>query len=367
MMADVTLKNVTMIFKDTPAVKDVNLKVADGEFLVLLGPSGCGKTTTLRMIAGLEKPTTGDVYIGDELVNDVPPKDRDIAMVFQNYALYPHMTVRDNLAFPLKMRKFSKSEIDSKVKRAAEILEISDLLNRRPKQLSGGQRQRVALGRSIVREPKVFLMDEPLSNLDAKLRVQTRIEIKALQKKIGTTMIYVTHDQAEAMTLADRVAVMKDGMIQQVGPPTAVYSHPSNKFVAGFMGSPAMNFFDGVLVENNARLFVSANDQFQIPIDPAIYDTLRAQGGIPGRGVTYGIRAEDVGVNLNQSDGFVNFTVFGSELMGAEQFVYAMNGKERIVARAPMTFPSVMGQAVWMNLSSPNAHVFDNESGKSLV
>jgi multiple sugar transport system ATP-binding protein len=366
-MADVVLKNVTMIFKDTPAVKDVSLEAKDGEFLVLLGPSGCGKTTTLRMIAGLEKPTSGEIYIGDQLVNDIPPKDRDIAMVFQNYALYPHMTVYDNLAFPLKMRKFPKSEIESKVKKAAEILEITDLLERRPKQLSGGQRQRVALGRSIVREPKVFLMDEPLSNLDAKLRVQTRIEIKALQRKIGTTTIYVTHDQAEAMTLADRVAVMKSGMIQQVAPPTMVYSHPSNKFVAGFMGSPTMNFFDGVIVENNSHLFVNAQDQFLIPIDPSISESLRAKGGVSGRNVTYGIRAEDVGVNTSQSDGFVNFTIYGSELMGAEQFVYAMTGKASIVARATMTFPATLQQGVWMNLSSPNAHVFDEKSGDCLV
>ena len=366
-MANVALRNVTMVFKDTPAVKDVNLEVADGELLVLLGPSGCGKTTTLRMIAGLEKPTSGEIYIGDELVNDIPPKDRDIAMVFQNYALYPHMTVHDNLAFPLKMRKYSKSEIESKVKRAAEILEISDLLDRRPKQLSGGQRQRVALGRSIVREPKVYLMDEPLSNLDAKLRVQTRIEIKALQRKMGTTTIYVTHDQSEAMTLADRVAVMKGGMIQQVAPPTKVYSDPANKFVAGFMGSPAMNFVDGVITERDSKLYVDASGQFWIPLDPSVSASLKERGGLLGKRVTYGIRAEDVGVNLDKSDGFVNFTIFGSDLMGAEQFVYATNAKVSIVARAPMTFPSSLQKEVWMNLSSPNAHVFDSESGNSLV
>ena len=366
-MAKVTLRNITMIFKDTPAVKDVNLEVSNGEFLVLLGPSGCGKTTTLRMIAGLEKPTSGEIYIGDELVNDLPPKDRDVAMVFQNYALYPHMTVHENLAFPLKMRKFSKEEIELRVKRAADILEISNLLKRRPKQLSGGQRQRVALGRSLVREPKVFLMDEPLSNLDAKLRVQTRIEIKALQRKIGTTTIYVTHDQSEAMTLADRVAVMKDGMVQQVAPPTVVYSHPANKFVAGFMGSPSINLFDGVLTEKGSGLILDTYGQFMIPLDPAVSESLKKQGDYVGKSVAYGIRAEDIGVNLVQSDGAVNFTVYGSELMGAEQFIYAMSGKVNIVARAPMTFSSTLQQEIWMNLSSPNAHIFDNESGKCVV
>src|SRR5208337_4677444 len=236
-MAKVRLEHITKAFKGPPAVKDVTLEVDEGEFLVLLGPSGCGKTTTLRIVAGLEKPTDGEVYIGDVAVNDVQPKDRDIAMVFQSYALYPHMTVHDNLAFPLKMRKYSKEEIEERVGKAAATLEITDLLQRKPRELSGGQRQRVALGRAIVRDPKVFLMDEPLSNLDAKLRIQTRVELKNLQKRIGTTTIYVTHDQAEAMTLADRVAVMKEGVIQQVGPPTEIYAHPANKFVAGFIGS----------------------------------------------------------------------------------------------------------------------------------
>jgi multiple sugar transport system ATP-binding protein len=365
-MAKVALRNVTMIFKDTPAVKDVNLEVKDGEFLVLLGPSGCGKTTTLRMIAGLEKPTTGEIFIGDQLVNDLPPKDRDVAMVFQNYALYPHMTVRDNLAFPLKMRRFAKEEVELRVKRAADMLEISDLLNRRPKQLSGGQRQRVALGRSLVREPKVFLMDEPLSNLDAKLRVQTRIEIKSLQRKIGTTTIYVTHDQSEAMTLADRVAVMKEGMVQQVAPPTMVYSHPANKFVAGFMGSPSINLFEGVLIEKGTRLYLDTYGQFMIAVDPALSESLKKQGDFVGKSVAYGIRAEDIGVTLEPSDGSVNFMVYGNELMGSEQFIYAMSGNVSIVARAPMIFTSTMQQKIWMNLTSANAHIFD-DSGKCIV
>jgi multiple sugar transport system ATP-binding protein len=265
------------------------------------------------------------------------------------------------------MRKLPKNEIEERVLRAADTLEISDLLKRRPKQLSGGQRQRVALGRSIVREPKVFLMDEPLSNLDAKLRVQTRIEIKSLQRKLGITTIYVTHDQAEAMTLADRVAVMKDGVIQQIAPPTTIYSHPANKFVAGFMGSPAMNFFDGVLVEKGRDMFVDTFGQFSIPIDSSLSESLRNRANLSGGKITYGIRAEDIGVGLQQSNGSVNFTVYGSELMGAEQFVYAMNGKLNVVARAPMTFASKMQEQVWMNLTSPNAHVFDNDSGNCFV
>src|SRR5262250_469241 len=241
-MAQVALRNIVKTFDRTPAVQGIDLDISDREFIVLVGPSGCGKSTTLRMIAGLEEATSGEIYIGDQLVNDVPPKDRDIAMVFQNYALYPHMTVFENMSFGLRLKKFPKAEIKERVQAAARILDITDLLERRPKQLSGGQRQRVAMGRAIVRNPKVFLFDEPLSNLDAKLRVQMRTEIKRVHQKVKTTTVYVTHDQVEAMTLADRVVVMNQGRIEQIGTPHDLYHHPRTRFVAGFIGSPAMNF-----------------------------------------------------------------------------------------------------------------------------
>jgi multiple sugar transport system ATP-binding protein len=361
-MAKVRLEHVSKVFKGTPAVSDVNLEVGEGEFLVLLGPSGCGKTTTLRMVAGLETPTEGEIFIGDSPVNDVEPKDRDIAMVFQSYALYPHMSVHDNMAFPLKMRKHSKQEIEEMVNKAAGILEITELLKRRPKELSGGQRQRVALGRAIVRNPKVFLMDEPLSNLDAKLRVQTRIELKNLQRRLGTTTIYVTHDQAEAMTLADRVALMKQGVVQQVGPPTEVYSHPANKFVAGFLGSPTMNFLQGTLKASDS-VVVFDTGEFTFKVDHALDRVLK--GGTMK--ATYGVRAEDVGVHTTPTEDGVDMTVFGSELMGSEQFVHCMKGKAIIVARAPMDFRAAIGTRVWMNLASPNALLFDAETEKALT
>jgi multiple sugar transport system ATP-binding protein len=362
-MAGVKLDSVTKVFKNTAAVKDVNLSIMDGEFLVLLGPSGCGKTTTLRIVAGLERPTSGSVYIGDTLVTEVLPKDRDIAMVFQSYALYPHMTVHDNLAFPLKMRKYSKEKIEEQVNKTADALEMKNLLQRRPKELSGGQRQRVALGRAIVRNPKVFLMDEPLSNLDAKLRVQTRVELKNLQKRIGTTTIYVTHDQAEAMTLADRVAVMKDGMIQQVGPPTEIYAHPANKFVAGFIGSPAMNFLDGTVSDVEGSLVFNAGT-FEFPLEKSVAD---AVSGMVGKKVVYGIRAEDVEVEKEPRTGLVEVSVFGSELMGAEQFVHCRKGDSSLVARTPMEFQAPIGSRVWMNLTSRKAHIFDAKTEVAVI
>src|SRR6202045_4973712 len=254
-MGQVVLKGINKFYDSVHAVRDVNLQIRDKEFVVFVGPSGCGKTTTLRMIAGLEAITSGDILIDDTIVNAVPPMDRDIAMVFQNYALYPHMSVAGNMAFGLKMRKFEKSEIESRIKRAADILGIGDLLHRKPRQLSGGQRQRVALGRAIVRDPKVFLFDEPLSNLDAKLRVQMRVELKKLHERLGTTAIYVTHDQVEAMTLGDRVVVMRDGWVQQVGDPMTLYNEPANRFVAGFIGSPAMNFANVRIAGQNGGLW----------------------------------------------------------------------------------------------------------------
>src|SRR5262247_3078894 len=267
-MAEVVLKDLNKKFDEVHSVKDVNLQIRDKEFIVLVGPSGCGKSTTLRMVAGLEGITSGEIYIGEQLVNDLPPKDRDIAMVFQNYALYPHMTVYDNMAFGLKMRKFPKADIENRVREAAEILGIQELLKRKPRQLSGGQRQRVAVGRAIVRHPQVFLFDEPLSNLDAKLRVQMRVELKRLHERLETTAIYVTHDQVEAMTLGSRVVVMKDGWVQQVGEPLEIYSKPANKFVAGFIGSPSMNFADVTIAEAGGDLWAETQGfRIKVPAD----------------------------------------------------------------------------------------------------
>src|SRR5437764_13514376 len=277
-MSQVVIRNANKKYGDVHAVKDVNLQVRDKEFMVFVGPSGCGKTTTLRMVAGLEAITSGDILIGDRVSNDLPPMDRDIAMVFQNYALYPHMSVYDNMAFGLKMRKFDRADIAKRVQEAAEILGIQDYLKRKPRQLSGGQRQRVALGRAIVRHPRVFLFDEPLSNLDAKLRVQMRVELKKLHERLGTTAIYVTHDQVEAITLGDRVVVMKDGWVQQVGEPLDLYNTPANKFVAGFIGSPAMNFADVTLGETGGRVVAEATG-LRIGLPPELAARARAGAG----------------------------------------------------------------------------------------
>src|SRR5690349_18640353 len=275
-MAQVALRNIVKTFDRTPAVQGIDLDISDREFIVLVGPSGCGKSTTLRMIAGLEEATSGEIYIGDQLVNDVPPKDRDIAMVFQNYALYPHMTVFENMSFGLRLRKFPKAEIKQRVETAARILDITELLSRRPKQLSGGQRQRVAMGRAIVRNPKVFLFDEPLSNLDAKLRVQMRTEIKRVHQQVKTTTVYVTHDQVEAMTLADRVVVMHDGRIEQIGTANELYHHPKTHFVAGFIGSPAMNFMPCRMEQNGAGLKVRVSDTIALPVPESRAPRFRA-------------------------------------------------------------------------------------------
>src|SRR3989441_3263639 len=288
-MARVLLKNLNKKYDDVHAVKDVNLEIRDREFVVLVGPSGCGKTTTLRMVAGLEEISSGEIRIDEQRINELAPMDRDIAMVFQNYALYPHMSVYDNMAFGLRMRKFGREEIERRVRQAAEILGIQELLARRPRQLSGGQRQRVALGRAIVRNPRVFLFDEPLSNLDAALRVQMRVELKRLHDRLETTAIYVTHDQVEAMTLGDRVVVMKDGWIQQVGEPLELYGKPANKFVAGFIGSPAMNFAEATVAEENGAVMVT-NPGIRVRVPPAKAEALRQYVGKRG---TLGIRPED--------------------------------------------------------------------------
>lgn len=330
-MAQIELRHLTKEFeKGVRIISDLNLTVYDGEFLVLVGPSGCGKSTTLRLIAGLETASEGDIYISGERVNDRPPKNRDIAMVFQNYALYPHMTVYENLAFGLKLRKYPKSEIERRVHETAEILEIGDLLKRKPKQLSGGQRQRVALGRAIVRKPKVFLFDEPLSNLDAKLRVQMRIEIKKLHRRLKTTMVYVTHDQIEAMTMGDRIAVMKTGIIHQVDIPLNVYKSPADLFVAGFIGSPAMNFIRTTLRKSEQLFADEGNVQILLPdvhfkkLEPYIDKEL-----------IIGIRPEDISLNplsANSTAISVRLEVF--EPMGNETYLYLTTGKTNIIARS---------------------------------
>jgi multiple sugar transport system ATP-binding protein len=328
-MAQVALRKIVKMFDKTPAVSGIDLDISDREFIVLVGPSGCGKSTTLRMIAGLEEATSGEIYIGDQLVNDVPPKDRDIAMVFQNYALYPHMTVFENMSFGLRLRKFPKAEIKERVDNAARILDITDLLARQPKQLSGGQRQRVAMGRAIVRNPKVFLFDEPLSNLDAKLRVQMRTEIKKVHQKVTTTTVYVTHDQIEAMTLADRVVVMNAGRIEQIGTPHEVYHGPTTRFVAGFIGSPAMNFLSCRLEGSNGGLSVRLSDKLSLPL-PA--DRAARYRAYAGKELIFGLRPEDIIEKRGDlPPGRIGFDVQLDvvEPMGMETMVYfVINGVE---------------------------------------
>ena len=364
-MASLSLKNVCKVYPNGfEAVKDFNLEIADQEFIIFVGPSGCGKSTTLRMIAGLEDISSGELKIGDRVVNDVEPKDRDIAMVFQNYALYPHMTVYDNMAFGLKLRKVPKDQIDKMVKEAAKVLDLTPLLDRKPKALSGGQRQRVAMGREIVRNPKVFLMDEPLSNLDAKLRVQMRIEIAKLHQRLGTTIIYVTHDQTEAMTLGTRIVVMKDGVIQQVDTPQNLYDNPQNLFVAGFMGSPQMNFLDAVVRVNGEVAYLEIGGK-SIPLPPAKSKKL-IDGGYDGKTVTFGIRPEDV----YDSEMFIEASpasVFEStikvyELLGAEVYLYFDFDEFPMTARVDSRTTSRPGDVVKFALDVEKIHVFDKET-----
>jgi multiple sugar transport system ATP-binding protein len=361
-MAKVELKNVSKKFEDVIAVKDINLTVRQGEFLVLVGPSGCGKSTTLRLVAGLEKCSAGEIYIGDTIVNDIPPKDRDISMVFQNYALYPHMTVYDNLAFGLKMRKYSTEKIDERVKNAAEILQINSLMDRKPKQLSGGQQQRVALGRAIVRDPNVFLFDEPLSNLDAKLRVSMRTEIKKIHKKIQTTVVYVTHDQTEAMTLGDRIAVMKDGIIHQLNSPIEVYNAPADKFVAGFIGSPAMNFFD---VKPEEEQLIFKNKKLSLPIIDKYKDILKKIN----KEVVLGIRPEDLYIKQKGKNYFpmeVDLEVV--ETMGDEIIIYLKAGQDSIVCKTTEYYPELENKkSLTIFINMDKAHFFDIDSGKALT
>ncbi|MFH1616054.1 MAG: sn-glycerol-3-phosphate ABC transporter ATP-binding protein UgpC [Planctomycetota bacterium] len=366
-MARVLLKNITKIYEGkVTAVKNANLDIADGEFMVIVGPSGCGKTTTLRMIAGLEEITEGEIAIGDTVVNDIPPKNRDIAMVFQNYALYPHMTVYDNMAFGLKLRKLAKAEIKKRVGDAAELLGIETLLNRKPKALSGGQRQRVAVGRAIVRNPKAFLFDEPLSNLDAKLRVTTRAELKALHHSLKTTSIYVTHDQAEAMTLGDRICVMYDGEIQQVAAPMEVYDKPVNRFVAGFLGTPHMNFFDGKIQAKNGSIhFVTTNEEIKLPT--SFNANLK---DYRGRQMVLGVRPEALSpIPFNgQTDNFIRATVNVIEPLGNRMDIYltSLTGTKFIADIDPHININV-DDNIQMYIDTKKVHIFEpGDTGKSV-
>ncbi len=362
-MASVTFENVTKHFAETSAVEDLSLDVEDGEFLVLVGPSGCGKSTALRMLAGLEEITSGRILIGDRVVNNVQPAARDVAMVFQSYALYPHMTVYDNLAFSLRNQKVPKQEIDERVRRAAEILDLQQLVKRKPKQLSGGQRQRVALGRAIVREPVAFLMDEPLSNLDAKLRVQTRAEILKLQQSLGTTTIYVTHDQVEAMTMGDRIAVLRAGVLQQVGTPEALYTHPNNVFVAGFIGSPAMNLVPVEPASDGGRP-VLRQDAFVVELPERLANALEERDG-----VVVGFRPEHLQLATDDGrDGEVRIpaTVDVVEYLGDEQLVHLHAGEVLLVAKLSVERRAREGEDVTLTLPASKLHVFDRQTEETV-
>ena len=352
-MASVAYEHVTKRFPGgTVAVDDLNLEIKDTEFMVVVGPSGCGKSTALRMLAGLEELSEGSIRIGDQVVNDMPPRDRDIAMVFQSYALYPHMTVFDNLAFGLRMRGTSRPEIERRVTEAAEILELGPLLKRKPRQLSGGQRQRVALGRAIVREPQAFLLDEPLSNLDAKLRVQTRIELQKQHRALHATFIYVTHDQVEAMTMGDRIAVMRDGVLQQVAPPREIYDRPANMYVAGFIGSPTMNFIPVTVQGTTARA-----SGFEVELT-------RAPGVDSG---VLGIRPECLTERPNGGHSGLDLKVDVAEILGADQFLYGMVGGDAITARVDPNLKVEPGDRVRLSVDTRRLHLFDAATGRSLV
>jgi len=367
-MAQVVLEHVWKVYEGkVEAVKDANFVVEDKEFLVLLGPSGCGKTTTLRMIAGLEEITKGEIKIDGRVVNDVEPKDRDIAFVFQNYALYPHMTVYDNMAFGLKLRKVPKNEIEERVHEAAKILEIESLLDRKPRQLSGGQRQRVAVGRAIVRHPKVFLFDEPLSNLDAKLRVQMRSELKKLHARLEATIVYVTHDQVEAMTMADKIVIMKDGIIQQIGTPYEVYNRPANMFVAGFIGSPAMNFIEGKIIKGEGGLWVKTSGlKLKVPQE---YEDKLVQH--VDKDVIFGIRPENVYDKMfaiaPRPENTAEVIVDVVEPLGSETLLHVMAGDDKIVARVNAKSQAQDGQKIDLVFDMTTMHVFDKATEKELL
>jgi len=365
-MAKVILKNLTKKFEEVVAVNNMSSTIEDREFAVLVGPSGCGKTTTLRMVAGLEEVTEGDIYIGDRLVNDIAPKDRDIAMVFQNYALYPHFSVYDNMAFGLRLRRIPKREIDKMVHEAAKILKIEDLLKRKPKQLSGGQRQRVALGRAIVRNPKVFLMDEPLSNLDAKLRVQMRTEIAKLHERLNATIIYVTHDQTEAMTMADKIIIMKDGIVQQTGKPQEVYDYPNNMFVAGFIGSPAMNFLDAAITD---RMTLKGGI-FELNTTDKVRKIIK-DNNLIGKEMVIGIRPEDLEdsdfVQNIPANSTITANVEVTEPMGSEIYVYVDIEGVLITARVNPRSILRSGEKAILCVDIDKIHLFDKDTEKSYI
>jgi len=367
-MAKVVLKSISKFYRtNIPAVKDVNLTIDDKEFVVLVGPSGCGKSTTLRMIAGLEHPSQGEIYIGKRLVNNVPAKDRDIAMVFQNYALYPHMNVYNNMIFALKLRNYSKQDIDKRVNETAQILGINHLLERRPREISGGERQRVAVGRAIVRKPYVFLFDEPLSNLDAKLRVQMRTEIHKLHLKIQTTMIYVTHDQTEAMTLGDRIAVMKGGEVHQFDTPLQVYDNPANKFVAGFIGSPPMNFMKGTVVKKDGSLYFDEGS-FRVKILEEMYSKLDKYAG---QEVIFGIRPENIYDKLFASNATPDNTLTVLcdviETMGSQNHLYLSTGANTMIAVVDASNKPIIGSMVEIVFDMKRVHFFDPSTEFTIV
>lgn len=352
----IAFKNITKNFGSTVVVDNLNLEIIDGEFVVLLGPSGCGKTTTLRMLAGLEHATSGDILINGERVNDVPTQHRDLAMVFQSYALYPHMTIAENIAYPLRVRKIAKQEREQRVTKVARMLEIEALLTRKPRQLSGGERQRVALARAIIRSPRAYLMDEPLSNLDARLRVQMRGELKRLQHQLGTTTIYVTHDQAEAMTLAHRVAVMRKGRLQQFDTPMNIYERPANRFVAEFVGSPSMNFVEGKVEMAKRRVVGSA-------LSIALSDEQATQlVGYDGKSVLLGIRPEHITIDASAKDGNHQAEIYVTELMGNETFVFLDLGQDRLIARAPAEFRADLGSKVSIRFATEKLHFFEKDT-----
>jgi len=367
-MAEVVLEDVTKIYpgNEVPAVRDASLYVRDQEFVVLVGPSGCGKSTTLRMIAGLEEITKGTITIDGRVVNDVPPKDRDIAMVFQNYALYPHMTVYKNLAFGLRLRKFPRKEIDERVQEAARVLNIGHLLDRKPKALSGGERQRVAVGRAIVRKPKVFLFDEPLSNLDAKLRVEMRAELTKLHRRLSTTIIYVTHDQIEAMTLGQRICIINQGIIQQVDEPMKVYNYPANRFVAGFIGTPPMNFIDGRLTSGEGKIFFE-DAGLRVPLREEFYEALEPH---LGKRVTFGIRPEDVHDPTQVLEGLVHFRARARinmvEPLGDEMLLYLTTGTNNFVGKVGSYKSFRVGDEMEVGFDLRKVHIFDSEDGRNL-
>ena len=357
----ISVQHLSKSFGSTIVVDDLSLEISDGEFVVLLGPSGCGKTTTLRIIAGLEQATSGHILIEGKPVNDLPPQQRDIAMVFQSYALYPHMTVAGNIGYPLRVRKLARERIEAQIKETAALLEIESLLQRKPRELSGGERQRVALARAIVRHPRAFLMDEPLSNLDARLRLQMRGELKHLQQKLATTMVYVTHDQAEAMTLGHRVAVMNKGKLQQFDTPLEIYHRPANRFVAEFVGSPGMNFLDG-FIDISQGSFRSQN--VSLALNASQRETFNNFDS--DKRVTLGIRPEDIQVSLSQRDDWPQASVYVTELMGSETFVIVQWRDAKLTARAGGDFRAEPETSLWIEFDATKAHFFDSETGLRL-